>query len=144
MLTSSAKSLNGRILVRGKLHARARNKRTDYVLLVDQTMTNDFKPFGSAMTKIKKRQADKSYEIYLSLYQAVTENEEEQRIYQPPRQSVEQKMVGAIAPTIHGLQHGKDERGDRAIYCTNCPETTSAECNGLSWPHFPGGSSLYG
>jgi type I restriction enzyme, R subunit len=44
-------------------------------------MTNDFKPFGSAMTKIKQRQADKSYEIYLSLYQAVTGNEEEQKIY---------------------------------------------------------------
>jgi type I restriction enzyme, R subunit len=53
----------------------------DRNILVDQTMTNDFKPFGSAMTKIKKRQADKSYEIYLSLYQAVTGNEEEQKIY---------------------------------------------------------------
>lgn len=53
----------------------------DRNILVDQTMTNDFKPFGSAMTKIKKRQADKSYEIYLSLYQAVTGNEEEQNIY---------------------------------------------------------------
>ena len=53
----------------------------DRNILVDQTMTNDFKPFGSAMTKIQKRQADKSYEIYLSLYQAVTGNEEEQKIY---------------------------------------------------------------
>ncbi len=53
----------------------------DRNILVDQTMTNDFKPFGSAMTKIKKRQADKSYEIYLSLYQAVTGNEEEQKVY---------------------------------------------------------------
>lgn len=53
----------------------------DRNILVDQTMTNDFKPFGSAMTKIKKRQADKSYEIYLSLYQAVTGNEEEMKIY---------------------------------------------------------------
>ena len=43
----------------------------DRNILVDQTMTNDFKPFGSAMTKIQKRQANKSYEIYLSLYQAV-------------------------------------------------------------------------
>jgi type I restriction enzyme, R subunit len=50
-------------------------------ILVDQTMTNDFKPFGSAMTKIQNRQADKSYEIYLSLYQAVTGNEEELKIY---------------------------------------------------------------
>lgn len=53
----------------------------DRNILVDQTMTNDFKPFGTAMTKIKKRQADKSYEIYLSLYQAVTGSEEEQNIY---------------------------------------------------------------
>jgi len=53
----------------------------DRNILVDQTMTNDFKPFGSAMTKIQKRQINKSYEIYLSLYQAVTGNEEEKNIY---------------------------------------------------------------
>ena len=53
----------------------------DRNILVDQTMTNDFKPFGSAMTKIQKRQVNKSYEIYLSLYQAVTGNEEEKNIY---------------------------------------------------------------
>ena len=53
----------------------------DRNILVDQTMTNDFKPFGAAMTKIKKRQIDKSYEIYLSLYQAVTGTEDIQNIY---------------------------------------------------------------
>jgi type I restriction enzyme, R subunit len=53
----------------------------DRNILVDQTMTNDFKPFGSAMTKIQKRQANKAYEIYLSLYQAVTGTEETQNIY---------------------------------------------------------------
>lgn len=53
----------------------------DRNILVNQTMTNDFKPFGSAMTKIQKRQANKAYEIYLSLYQAVTGNEEEKNIY---------------------------------------------------------------
>lgn len=53
----------------------------DRNILVDQTMTNDFKPFGPAMTKIRKRQANKSYEIYLSLYQAVTGTEEAQNIY---------------------------------------------------------------
>lgn len=53
----------------------------DRNILIDQTMTNDFKPFGSAMTKIQKRQANKSYEIYLSLYQAVTGTLEEQNIY---------------------------------------------------------------
>ena len=53
----------------------------DRNILVDQTITNDFKPFGPAMTKIKKRQINKSFEIYLSLYQAVTGTEEEQNIY---------------------------------------------------------------
>lgn len=53
----------------------------DRNILVDQTKNNDFKPFGAAMTKIKKRQIDKSYEIYLSLYQAVSGNEEEKNIY---------------------------------------------------------------
>lgn len=53
----------------------------DRNILVNQTMTNDFKPFGSAMTKIQKRQVDKSYEIYLCLYQAVTGTEEDKNIY---------------------------------------------------------------
>ena len=53
----------------------------DRNILVDQARINDFKPFGSAMTKISKRQVDKSYEVYLSLYQAVTGTEEERNIY---------------------------------------------------------------
>lgn len=53
----------------------------DRNILVDQTRTNDFKPFGSAMTKIQNRQADTAYEIYLALYQAITGTEERQKIY---------------------------------------------------------------
>ncbi|VWB81514.1 EcoEI R domain-containing protein [Burkholderia lata] len=53
----------------------------DRNILVDQTKVNDFKPFGGAMTKIENRTIDKSYEIYLSLYQAVTGTEEEQNVY---------------------------------------------------------------
>jgi type I restriction enzyme R subunit len=53
----------------------------DRNILADQTKTNDFKPFGNAMTKITNRTVDKSYEIYLSLYQAVTGTEEEKNIY---------------------------------------------------------------
>jgi type I restriction enzyme R subunit len=53
----------------------------DRNILVDQTRINDFKPFGGAMTKITNRKIDKSYEIYLSLYQAVTGTEEEMNIY---------------------------------------------------------------
>jgi len=53
----------------------------DRNILADQTRTNDFKPFAGAMTKITNRTIDKSYEIYLCLYQAVTGTEEEQNIY---------------------------------------------------------------
>ncbi len=53
----------------------------DRNILVDQAKNNDFRPFSSAMTKIADRNADKSYEIYLSLYQAVTGSQEEQNIY---------------------------------------------------------------
>lgn len=53
----------------------------DRNILADQTKTNDFKPFGKAMTKITNRTVDKAFEIYLSLYQAVTGTEEEQDIY---------------------------------------------------------------
>ncbi|MAA87588.1 MAG: restriction endonuclease [Haliea sp.] len=65
---------------------KSRQKRrilflADRNILVDQTKNNDFKPFGQAMTKISRRQIDTSYEVYLSLYQAVTGTEEEQNIY---------------------------------------------------------------
>ncbi len=53
----------------------------DRNILVDQTMTNDFKHFGGKMTKIQNRKIDKAYEIYLGLYQALTGNEEEKNIY---------------------------------------------------------------
>lgn len=53
----------------------------DRNILIDQTRINDFKYFGNAMTKIQNHEAEKSYEIYLSLYQAVSGTEEEKNIY---------------------------------------------------------------
>ena len=80
----------------------------DRNILIDQTMVNDFRPFKGAMAKLSPnakgvervdaqgsvniesvelavnkstKQVDKSYEIYLSLYQAVTGSEEENNIY---------------------------------------------------------------
>src|SRR5208282_5280914 len=69
----------------------------------DQTMVNDFRPFGAAMAKLstsaktieredgtgidiataidKKRRIDTAYEIYLSLYQAITGPEERQKLF---------------------------------------------------------------
>ena len=80
----------------------------DRNILIDQTMVNDFRPFKGAMAKLSPnakgmerlnaqgqievddvdlavdkttKAVNKSYEIYLSLYQAVTGTEEEQNIY---------------------------------------------------------------
>ncbi|MBP7371326.1 MAG: DEAD/DEAH box helicase family protein [Opitutaceae bacterium] len=53
----------------------------DRNILVDQTRVNDFKPFGSKMTKIAGRKIDKAYEIYLALYQAVSGTEDIRNIY---------------------------------------------------------------
>jgi len=53
----------------------------DRNILVDQTMTNDFRFFGDKMTKVVKRQVDKSYEIYLALYQGISGTEEWQDVY---------------------------------------------------------------
>jgi len=75
----------------------------DRNVLIDQTMVNDFRPFGSAMAKLSsksktierkdgttvdltaaigaKRRIDTSYEIYLGLYQAITGPEEAQKLY---------------------------------------------------------------
>lgn len=49
--------------------------------LIDQTKRGDFKHFKEKMTKVKNHQVDKSYEIYLALYQGLTGAEEAQNIY---------------------------------------------------------------
>jgi type I restriction enzyme R subunit len=53
----------------------------DRNILIDQAKTNDFKPFGGAMTKITNRKVDKSYEIYTALYQAISGTEVESDIF---------------------------------------------------------------
>jgi type I restriction enzyme R subunit len=53
----------------------------DRNILADQTLVNDFKPFGSVMTKIKNRKIDPSYEIHLGLYQAMTGTDEADKIF---------------------------------------------------------------
>lgn len=53
----------------------------DRNILVDQTKIQDFAPFGDKMTKITKRHIDKSYEIYLALYQGITGNNEDKDAY---------------------------------------------------------------
>ena len=53
----------------------------DRNVLISQTKNNDFRHFGDKMTWVKNRQVDKSYEIYLALYQGVSGTEEEANIY---------------------------------------------------------------
>ena len=90
-----------------RLWKAGRKKRilflADRNVLVDQTMVNDFRPFGAAMAKLStkaktiaradgssgelasaldgRRRIDTAYEIYLGLYQAITGPEERQQLF---------------------------------------------------------------
>jgi len=60
----------------------------DRNILIDQTMINDFQPFGGVMKKLNRSLVDRdsgavdtSYEIYLGLYQAIMGGEDQEAIY---------------------------------------------------------------
>jgi type I restriction enzyme R subunit len=78
----------------------------DRNILIDQTMVNDFRPFGNVMAKLstntktierddgtttdlttainkqqQQRRIDTAYEVYLGLYQAITGPEERQKLF---------------------------------------------------------------
>jgi type I restriction enzyme R subunit len=90
-----------------RLWKAGRKKRILYLadrnILIDQTMVNDFRPFGGVMAKLSvdaktieksdgtttdlttaidpTRQINKSYEVYLGLYQAITGPEDRQKLF---------------------------------------------------------------
>lgn len=90
-----------------RLWKARRKKRILYLadrnILIDQTMVNDFRPFGGVMAKLSARsntidkfdgsveeletavdpgrEVNKSYEVYLGLYQAITGPEDRQKLY---------------------------------------------------------------
>ena len=90
-----------------RLWKACRKKRilflADRNILIDQTMVNDFRPFGGTMAKLstnaktierqdgstedltvaldRKRRIDTAYEVYLGLYQAITGPEERQKLF---------------------------------------------------------------
>lgn len=90
-----------------RLWKAGRKKRilflADRNVLIDQTMVNDFRPFGGTMAKLStsaktierqdgstedlplaldgKRRIDTAYEVYLGLYQAITGPEERQKLF---------------------------------------------------------------
>lgn len=106
MATGTGKTLTAFQII-WRLWKAGRKKRilflADRNVLVDQTMVNDFRPFGAAMAKLstsnktierddgtqtelplaldKKRRIDTAYEIYLGLYQAITGPEDRQKLF---------------------------------------------------------------
>jgi type I restriction enzyme R subunit len=90
-----------------RLWKAGRAKRVLYLadrnVLIDQTMVNDFRPFGGVMAKLstrsktiersdgtevdltlaldRRRRIDASYEVYMGLYQAITGPEEDKKLY---------------------------------------------------------------
>ncbi|MGB0662767.1 MAG: EcoAI/FtnUII family type I restriction enzme subunit R [Pontibacterium sp.] len=84
MATGTGKTYTAFQIIWRLWKARAKKRilfLADRNVLVDQTFINDFQPFGSAMTKVKNRKVDPSYEIHLALYQALTGPEEAQKAY---------------------------------------------------------------
>ena len=53
----------------------------DRTALIDQTKRGDFKHFKDKMTVVKHRQIDKSYEIYLALYQGLSGSDDDANVY---------------------------------------------------------------
>jgi len=72
-----------------RLWKKRKVKRVLYLadrnILIDQTMQQDFKPFEGVMTKIKGKELDSAYEIYMSLYHQLAgdDNEEPFRDFKP-------------------------------------------------------------
>lgn len=64
-----------------RLHAAKKARRILYIadrnILIDQTMRQDFKPFSKIMTKIKGKEPESGYEIYMSLYEQWVKPEED-------------------------------------------------------------------
>lgn len=84
MATGTGKTFTAFQIVH-RLWKSGQKKRILYLadrnILIDQTMTNDFRHFQEVMTKVTHREVDKSYEVYMALYQGLSGTEEEQNIY---------------------------------------------------------------
>ena len=52
----------------------------DRTALIDQTKRGDFKHFKDKMTVVKHRQIDKSYEVYLALYQGLSGSDDDANV----------------------------------------------------------------
>jgi type I restriction enzyme, R subunit len=109
-----------------RLWKGGRKKRILYLadrnVLIDQTMVNDFRPFGAAMAKLstssgtiertdgttvdltlaldRQRRIDTAFEIYLGLYQALTGPEEQQKLFRDADSTLKCIKVNHLAAAI--------------------------------------------
>lgn len=72
-----------------RLHKSGLKKKILYLadrnILIDQTMSQDFRPFEKIMTKVDGKKLDSSYEIYMSLYQQLAGDDQNEpfRAFKP-------------------------------------------------------------
>ena len=79
MATGTGKTITAFQIIH-RLRASGLKKKILYLadrnILIDQTMTQDFKPFKKVMTKVKEANIDSAYEVFMALYHQLVSNDE--------------------------------------------------------------------
>lgn len=79
MATGTGKTVTAFQIIH-RLRAAGLKKKILYLadrnILIDQTITQDFRPFKKVMTKVQGATIDSAYEIYMALYHQLVSNEE--------------------------------------------------------------------
>jgi len=79
MATGTGKTVTAFQIIH-RLMASGTKKKILYLadrnILIDQTMTQDFKPFKKVMTKVQGAKIDSAYEVFMALYHQLVSNDE--------------------------------------------------------------------
>ena len=82
MATGTGKTVTAFQIIH-RLRAAGLKKKILYLadrnILIDQTMTQDFRPFKKVMTKVQGATIDSAFEIYMALYHQLVANEEDNK-----------------------------------------------------------------
>lgn len=82
MATGTGKTVTAFQIIH-RLRAAGLKKKILYLadrnILIDQTMTQDFRPFKKVMTKVQDATIDSAYEIYMALYHQLVAKEEDNK-----------------------------------------------------------------
>lgn len=79
MATGTGKTYTAFQIIHRLTKSKAKKKvlyLADRNVLIDQTMLQDFRPFKKSMTKIKNKEMNPAYEVYMALYQQLVSYEE--------------------------------------------------------------------